>query len=77
MSFQKHPVRACICAGRTFSSLYAEALRTGVTDLETLVCATGAGGGCGFCRPYLQRMLLTGETAFPVLAPLEMGDDLL
>jgi bacterioferritin-associated ferredoxin len=33
-------------------------------DLETLTRETGCGGQCGLCRPYLRRMLRTGETAF-------------
>jgi bacterioferritin-associated ferredoxin len=32
---------------------------------------TGAGAQCGLCRPYLRRMLQTGETAFRALLPPE------
>ena len=33
-------------------------------DLDALMRETGSGGQCGLCRPYLRRMLRTGETAF-------------
>jgi bacterioferritin-associated ferredoxin len=33
-------------------------------DLDQLVRHTGCGAGCGLCRPYLRRMLATGETVF-------------
>jgi bacterioferritin-associated ferredoxin len=32
--------------------------------LDELAQATGCGAGCGLCRPYLRRMLATGETEF-------------
>jgi bacterioferritin-associated ferredoxin len=34
---------------------------------------TGAGAECGLCRPYLRRMLRTGETAFYELLSEENG----
>jgi bacterioferritin-associated ferredoxin len=33
-------------------------------DLDALIRGTGCGDQCGLCRPYLRRMLRTGETAF-------------
>jgi bacterioferritin-associated ferredoxin len=33
-------------------------------DLEALMRETGCGAQCGLCRPYLRRMLATGETIF-------------
>jgi bacterioferritin-associated ferredoxin len=39
--------------------------------LPQLTAATGCGGQCGLCRPYLAAMLRDGETVFDhVLAPL-------
>jgi bacterioferritin-associated ferredoxin len=32
--------------------------------LEALAAATGCSLQCGLCRPYLRRMLETGETVF-------------
>ena len=36
--------------------------------VEDLVNNTGCGDQCGMCRPYLERMVATGETRF---APFE------
>jgi bacterioferritin-associated ferredoxin len=35
--------------------------------LEDVMRETGCGDGCGLCRPYLRRMLVTGETRFTEL----------
>jgi NAD(P)H-nitrite reductase large subunit len=41
----------------------------GWTTLEQIAQSTNCGTGCGLCRPYLQRMLDTGETAFAWVPP--------
>ena len=33
-------------------------------DLAAVMRETGCGAQCGLCRPYLRRMLATGETTF-------------
>jgi len=33
--------------------------------LEDLIRETGCGAQCGLCRPYIARMMDTGQTAFP------------
>jgi bacterioferritin-associated ferredoxin len=38
--------------------------RAGGWTLDELTRETGCGAGCGLCRPYLRRMLATGETEF-------------
>ncbi len=53
----------CVCRSRLFGELLPLA-RAGSWSLETLVTETGCGGQCGLCRPYLKRMLDTGETVF-------------
>ena len=53
----------CLCRSRAFADLLPLA-RDGGWDLETLMRRTGCGAGCGLCRPYLRRMLATGETVF-------------
>jgi bacterioferritin-associated ferredoxin len=35
--------------------------------LQDVMRETGCGDGCGLCRPYLRRMLKTGETQFTEL----------
>ena len=53
----------CVCRGRRFSELLPLA-RTGGWGLAELMRETGCGDQCGLCRPYLRRMLVTGETVF-------------
>ena len=61
------PVRRCVCHDRTFVELKRLAEEKGLTTVEEIGAATGCGTSCGLCRPYLARMLQTGETAFAVL----------
>jgi len=56
-------VDRCICRQRPFEELLSLARAHGL-DLEGLSAATGCGAQCGLCRPYLRRMLATGETVF-------------
>jgi len=53
----------CVCRGMAFGRLLPLARRER-WDLDALVAATGCGARCGLCRPYLARMLETGETVF-------------
>lgn len=53
----------CVCRDRLFAELLPLA-RHSRWDLAALTAATGCGGQCGLCRPYLRRMLDTGETLF-------------
>jgi bacterioferritin-associated ferredoxin len=56
-------VSRCICRDLAFSELLPRARAAG-WSLQDLMSETGAGAQCGLCRPYLRRMLRTGETAF-------------
>jgi bacterioferritin-associated ferredoxin len=58
----------CICRNTMFSDLQPRASAEGWT-LDDLMRQTGCGAQCGLCRPYLRRMLRTGETAFTELLP--------
>ena len=69
---REKPVRSCICYPNTFAELKDEATRQGWTTIEEITAARGCGSGCGACRPYLQKMLETGETAFEVMVPQEV-----
>lgn len=53
----------CVCRDTVFVSLLPAA-REGNWSLEDLMRETGCGGQCGLCRPYLRRMLATGEVVF-------------
>ena len=56
-------VDRCICRNLSFSALLPRA-RSADWSLLDLMSETGAGAQCGLCRPYLRRMLRTGETVF-------------
>lgn len=53
----------CVCRRFPFDRLLPLA-RTHGWDLEDVMRETGCGDNCGLCRPYLRRMLATGETVF-------------
>jgi bacterioferritin-associated ferredoxin len=56
-------VDQCICRSTRFEDLLPQAKAHG-WDLADLMRETGCGAQCGLCRPYLKRMLRTGETVF-------------
>ena len=61
-------VDRCVCHKVTFAELAAIAAREGC-GLEGLAERTGCTTGCGMCRPYVELMLRTGDTAFAPLPP--------
>jgi bacterioferritin-associated ferredoxin len=62
----KISVTQCLCRRIPFARLLPIARERGWC-LDDLMRETGCGDQCGLCRPYLRRMLETGETAFSVL----------
>ncbi len=56
-------ISKCVCREMPFTRLLPLARQRG-WSLVDLIRETGCGGGCGLCRPYLVRMLATGETVF-------------
>ncbi|MEY5031802.1 MAG: hypothetical protein RL354_833 [Planctomycetota bacterium] len=61
----------CICYDRTFAELESAA-RTESLALDDIAKRFGCGSCCGVCRPYIERMLETGETVFhEIILPLE------
>lgn len=63
-------VSRCICRNMAFSELLPSA-RAGGWSVEDIMRETGCGAQCGLCRPYLRKMLSTGQTAFYQLLPPE------
>ena len=53
----------CVCRRFPFADLLPLAREHGWT-LEDVMRETGCGDQCGLCRPYIRRMLATGETVF-------------
>ena len=64
---REKPVRACLCFPRAFKDLLLLARSHNWLAVEEITDSTGCGGGCGICRPYLEKMLATGETEFEVI----------
>lgn len=60
------PVDRCVCMDVPFERLKTLAAGTGAT-LTELSRRTGCGQGCGFCIPYIELMLSTGQTRLPVM----------
>lgn len=56
-------IGVCVCRNTPFARLLPLA-RAGSWTLEDLMRETGCGAGCGLCRPYLRRMLASGQTVF-------------
>ena len=63
-------VSGCICRRMPFARLLPLAREHG-WDAEAIGRETGCGEQCGLCRPYLRRMLRTGETGFVDLLPAD------
>lgn len=61
------PVRACLCYPHSFAELKQMAEQHHWQTVADITAAVGCGSGCGLCRPYLARMLETGETEFDIL----------
>lgn len=53
----------CVCRRFPFARLLPLA-REHDWSLDDIARETGCGDQCGLCRPYLRRMLATGETVF-------------
>ncbi len=64
-------VDRCVCTQMTFAELKSHADRTGA-DAGAMRETYGCGGHCGLCLPYIQAMLETGQTRFPVLSTAEV-----
>jgi bacterioferritin-associated ferredoxin len=60
-------VTQCLCHVFTFAQLKVLADTNGLRSVEEITALTGCGSGCGLCRPYIARMLETGETEMDVL----------
>jgi bacterioferritin-associated ferredoxin len=57
------PVKMCVCYDTTFADLK----QSGVRSFEDVANRFGCGTGCGLCRPYIARMLETGQTEFAII----------
>lgn len=60
---EDRPINRCICYDRTFLELK----QSGLESLEAIRATTGCTSGCGMCAKYIELMLATGDTEFPIL----------
>jgi len=58
----------CVCTQTLFADVLPQARAQG-WDLAALTAATGCGGQCGLCRPYLDAMLRDHVTVFHAILP--------
>lgn len=65
------PIDRCVCRQIPFDDLRNVAAEESL-GLEALLDSTGCGSSCGLCVPYIQAMLATGRTTFPVMSPREL-----
>jgi len=54
----------CVCFDVPFAELADVATETGASSVEALQAHRRFGQKCGLCRPYVRRMLRTGEVVF-------------
>ena len=54
----------CVCSNRTFAELRAAADASRARSIAELQTHVEFGRRCGLCRPYVRRMLATGEVIF-------------
>jgi len=69
MAIDPRPVKQCVCFDIKFSDLK----NAGVSSTQEARDRFGCGSNCGTCLPYIEEMILTGETEFPVF-PLPEQD---
>ncbi|MCC6228901.1 MAG: hypothetical protein IT432_06725 [Phycisphaerales bacterium] len=65
------PIDRCVCRQIQFEELRDIAAEESL-GFEALLDSTGCGSSCGLCVPYIQAMLATGRTSFPVMSPREL-----
>ena len=57
-------IARCLCFGRPFAELADVAAATGAATVAELQEHVRFGQKCRLCRPYVRRMLRTGQTTF-------------
>lgn len=57
-------VTKCVCKRVTFAEVKVIAAEKELQTLEALMEEKICGTGCGMCRLYIKKMLITGEVEF-------------
>ncbi len=64
MSYDRRTVKMCVCHRKKFDNIRDEAKELGLESVDEIMAEGIACTGCGMCRPYVKKMLSTGETRF-------------
>jgi len=67
-------VDRCACVDITFDTIKQAAAGSEDDAILAAHKATGCGGDCGLCLPYIRLMLQTGRTKFPPMTLQEFSD---
>ncbi len=62
-------VDRCVCHEVTFADIQDWARHREETTLDDIRDHWECGRSCGMCRPYLRRMLQTGDVQIPLMIP--------
>ncbi len=57
-------VTKCVCRRITFAEIKEIADQRGVALIDHLIEDKVCCSGCGMCKPYVKKMLITGEVEF-------------
>ena len=64
-------VDRCICHDVPFTEILVWAADRASTDLADIEDEYGCGGSCGMYRPYLKRVLATGDSCIPLMLDVD------
>lgn len=64
----------CVCFNLRFAELQQK-LEGRPSSMDQIARRFGCGSCCGLCRPYIARMLETGETVFNEVLRADDADD--
>lgn len=60
-------VNRCVCENLSFQEMKKTAERYHCQSIGELQCRLKFGVNCRLCLPYVEKMLITGETQFDVI----------
>jgi bacterioferritin-associated ferredoxin len=60
-------ITKCVCADVTFEKIKEIADKYRCANIPCIQRHINFGESCGMCRPYVKKMLETGETKFEVI----------
>ncbi|MCC5933672.1 MAG: hypothetical protein LAT75_13370 [Candidatus Cyclonatronum sp.] len=64
MTYDRRTVKMCVCHRKKFDAILELAQELNCKTVDDIIANDIACKGCGMCHPYVQKMLLTGETRF-------------